>query len=181
MLMSCWWSPWWLSLVQINPLWIGQFLKTKTTSKQKWIVNPWISMRFLLFCTPQPLKQVWIMKKWPVYESGNDPRNWLHNLSGWKRNWKKFRPVCWYVQISVYVVLNIITGLASEETDIQPCVENETLNFGLWTELKNYCIVGRCKWKLSTVANVLYQSNRHSRWSSATGRVRKFPHWILKT
>ena len=155
--------------------------KKNEQQTKKWIVNPWISTRFLLFCTPQPLKQVWIIKKWTVYESGNDPRNWLHNLYGWKRNWKKFRPVCWYIQISVYVVLNIIKGLASEETDIQPCVENETLNFGLWTGLKNYCIVGRCKWKLSTVANVLYQSNRHSRWSSATGRVRKFPHWILKT
>ena len=155
--------------------------KKNEQQTKKWIVNPWISTRFLLFCTPQPLKQVWIIKKWTVYESGNDPRNWLHNLYGWKRNWKKFRPVCWYIQISVYVVLNIIKGLASEETDIQPCVENETLNFGLWTGLKHYCIVGRCKWKLSTVANVLYQSNRHSRWSSATGRVRKFPHWILKT
>ena len=155
--------------------------KKNEQQTKKWIVNPWISTRFLSFCTPQPLKQVWIIKKWTVYESGNDPRNWLHNLYGWKRNWKKFRPVCCYIQISVYVVLNIIKGLASEETDIQPCVENETLNFGLWTELKNYCIVGRCKWKLSTVANVLYQSNRHSRWSSATGHVRKFPHWILKT
>ena len=112
-----------------------------------------------------------------------------------KTNLKKFRPVCSYVQISVYIVLNIITGLASEETDIQPCLENETQHFGLWTELKKCCIEWASvngsfpQWLMyfikataMSVLVVVFAGLKHyGRWSSATGRARKCPCWILKT